>query len=161
MGDAKHQISADPMRSTWRRYDHCRMHSLGIVDGIFRYFLLSHLSTRQKKALNMQTQAVRQPPGPIYNLYMCVWVSCNCASVQLHLHVEKYIHRNAPVCVHLYLLYCMQLTSHTGTRVYAHTHCMYSHRYRSHTTCCENREGWQGRSGNEGEAPTEEALAPA
>ena len=74
MGDEKHDLSADSMRSTWRRFDHCRMHSLGIVDGIFRHFLLSHLSMGQKRAISKQAQTLRQPPGTIRNRNGCVCV---------------------------------------------------------------------------------------
>ena len=59
----------------------------------------------------------------------------------------------------------MRLT-HTDTYVYyiyiyTHTHTPHLHRYWSYKTDYKNRKEWQCRTWNEGEAPTEKALAAA
>lgn len=63
MGSEMYGITEDPTQNQWRRLDYCRSHLLGIVDNTFRSFLLSLITTAQRKEILARYQLVRQPPG--------------------------------------------------------------------------------------------------
>ena len=62
-GSSYHKLLPDPDWTMWSRMDFGRAHSQGIVDNLFREFLLSLTPLAKRKALSSMFETIRHPRG--------------------------------------------------------------------------------------------------